>query len=169
MHKILFFPAQCTIYTHILHCSFKQRELRHLCGLNPNVHTVLDPSVITPTRCSGVTIAPPETFYPVGWSEADLLYEHGDSEHWEAFLGGSRTAHYFQSSRDYGRKIMRPGNYGRMVPSLLFLALARDVWYSRSTEREYSHQVTDKCARFPATKSRNLSTYALESFRCASS
>lgn len=44
-------------------------------------------------------------------------------EEWDKFFSSSHSVHFFQSSHTGGDKIMRPKNYGRDRPAMLYLAL----------------------------------------------
>ncbi len=70
-----------------------------------------------------MNILAPQTFYPVGWFDADQLYAKETDDHWDAFFAGSLTVHFFQSSRSYESKILKPRHYGSHRPALLYLAL----------------------------------------------
>ena len=70
-----------------------------------------------------------------GHGRKKLFTDALPQEEWEEIFAQSRVVHYFQSSRKYGStKILRPANYGRAAPSLLYVGMDRcplSYWSAR--------------------------------------
>ena len=96
-------------------------ELMRECGYEKKIS--FGPGLFTPEKCNGIKVLRPKTFYPFGYFEAHEMGKSKTDEEWIEILEQSYTVHYFATSSRTQKKVLKPKNYGKVRPAMIYLGV----------------------------------------------
>ena len=99
------------------------RSLMTQCGYDVDSKMHLMKSKFSKEQCNGVELLHPRAFYPWGYFDSHELNRMRSDEGWDEIFSDSFTVHFFATSGKGTGKILKPKNYGKERPALLYLAL----------------------------------------------
>ena len=97
------------------------KALDDICGQQNKQTRPLNPTIYSRDHCSGMTVVEPRLFYAVNWFHAGELQSSKLKEYWDELFKKSLVVHFYGSSQQGSKVVLRPNNYGKTKPAMTYI------------------------------------------------